>query len=352
VHINLFDYHLPPELIAQYPAKKRDGSRLMVLDRHTGQIEIHPFSSIINFLHKGDALVLNNTRVFKARLFGHRKTGGKVEIFLIRPIPAETTVGKSTPRAWEGMAQPSKRLDEGEEIWFGEKLNLKLEKRIVEGRWEIRFPSSKVEKQIISKFGHTPLPLYVKRPDELGDSRRYQTVFARRDKAEAVAAPTAGLHFTKALLTRIKKKGVKVVELTLNVGPGTFKPVKVDDIELHKIDAEQAMLNAKAAAILNKIRKAGGRIIAVGTTSVRTLESAPIKKGDIQPFDEGVDLFIRPGHKFRVTDSLLTNFHLPRSSLLILVSALAGRENILKAYDEAIRNQMRFYSYGDAMLIV
>lgn len=352
--INLFDYPLPPELIAQFPAKKRDASRLMVLDRQFGKTEFRPFASLINFLQKGDALVLNNTRVFKARLLGHRKSGAKVEVFLIRAVPVNAIAGKKglRTRLWEAMAQPSRRLKESEEVPFDDKHSLILQKDIGGGRWLVSFSSKKIEKSIISKFGHIPLPHYIKRSDVAGDSRRYQTVFARKDKAEAVAAPTAGLHFTKAFLNRIKKKGVKVVEVTLDVGPGTFKPVKVSNIEEHIIDAEKATLSVRAAAMLNKVRESGGRIIAVGTTSVRALESAPFTNGKVQPFSGDVDLFIKPGHNFRVVDSLLTNFHLPKSSLLILVSSFAGRELVLKAYEEAVKNEMKFYSYGDAMLII
>ncbi len=354
--IKLFDYLLPPELIAQYPAKKRDGSRLMVLDRQFGKSEIRPFVSLIDFLHKGDALVLNNTRVFKARLYGHRKTGAKVEVFLIRALPANSTAGTNRLRLrlrrWEAMAQPSRRLHESEEIIFDDKHSLMLQKDIGGGRWLVSFSSKKIEKSIISKFGHIPLPLYIKRQDASGDTRRYQTVFARKDKAEAVAAPTAGLHFTSAMLKKIKNKGVKIVEITLDVGPGTFKPVKTENIEEHKVDAENARLSARAAAALNQVRERGGRIIAVGTTTVRTLESAPLNNGRLQPFSGEVDLFIKPGHKFNIVNSLLTNFHLPRSSLLILIAAFAGRELALKAYQEAVKNELRFYSYGDAMLII
>ncbi len=352
--IKLFDYNLPPELIAQFPAKKRDQSRLMVLDRQFGKTEIHSFSKIVDFLQKGDALVINNTRVFRARLLGNRKTGAKVEVFLIRSLPANSTEGTMPlrRRVWEGLAQPSRRLDEKEEIWFDDKRHLLLEKKMEAGKWVISFPSGKIEKEIISKFGHMPLPLYIKRGDGISDSRRYQTVFAKKDKAEAIAAPTAGLHFTKALLAKIRKKGVKIVEITLDVGPGTFKPVKVENINDHIIEPERANLTLKAAGVLNKVREKGGRIIAVGTTSARTLESAPLKGGKIQPFSCDVNLFIRPGHKFKVVDSLLTNFHLPKSSLIILVSTFAGRESILGAYERAISESMRFYSYGDAMLIV
>ena len=352
--IKLFDYQLPPGFVAQFPAKKRDQSRLMVLDRQFGKTEVHPFAKIVDFLYKGDALVINNTRVFKARLLGHRKTGAKVEVFLTRALIENATEGTKglRPRVWEGMAQPSKRLDEKEEIWFGDRRSLFLEKNLGQGKWLISFPSKKIEKFIISRFGHTPLPLYIKRGDEFADSRRYQTVFARKDKAEAVAAPTAGLHFTKALLNKIKKKGVKLVEITLDVGPGTFKPVNVENIEEHIVDPERAALTPRATRVLNKVRENGGRIIAVGTTSARTLESAPLKEGRIQPFSGEVVLYIKPGHEFRIVDSLLTNFHLPKSSLLILVSAFAGRETVLGAYEKAVRENMRFYSYGDAMLIV
>lgn len=350
--ISLFDYNLPRELIAQFPSHKRDESRLMILNRATGTIETKLFKSIVDYLHKGDALVINNTRVFKARLLGNRRSGGKVEIFLTKKLPSRPVKVKNRPCLWEAMAHPSRRLKENEEIQFDKKSNLALEKEIGGGKWLVRFPSKVVEKRTIAKFGHTPLPHYIKRTDQRTDITRYQTVFARNDKADAVAAPTAGLHFTKALLDKIKKKGIKIVELTLDVGPGTFKPVKTDNIEEHKIEPEQATLSAKAAATLNKVKVNGGRIVAVGTTSVRTLESAPAKSGQIQPFSGPVDLYIRPGHKFKVVDLLVTNFHLPKSSLLILVCALAGREEALKAYEQAVKKEFRFYSYGDAMLII
>ncbi|HEX2896892.1 MAG TPA: tRNA preQ1(34) S-adenosylmethionine ribosyltransferase-isomerase QueA [candidate division Zixibacteria bacterium] len=350
--ISLFDYHLPRELIAQFPAEKRDESRLMILNRESGTIETKLFKSIVDYLQKGDALVINNTRVFKARLLGNRLSGGKVEIFLAKPLPSKPGKAKNGPRLWEAMAHPSRRLKENEEIQFGRKNSLVLEKDIGGGKWLVSFPSKEMQKRIVGKFGHMPLPHYIKRIDIKLDMSRYQTVFARKDKAEAVAAPTAGLHFTKALLAKIKKKGVKIIELTLDVGPGTFKPVKVENIDEHEIDPEQATLSAKAAATLNKIKKAGGRIIAVGTTSVRTLESAPIKSGQVQSFSGPIDLYIRPGHNFKAVDLLVTNFHLPRSSLLILVSAFAGREKVLKAYEQAVKKEFRFYSYGDAMLII
>lgn len=350
--ISLFDYHLPRELIAQFPAEKRDESRLMIFDRASGKIETKLFKSIVDYLHKGDALVINNTRVFKARLLGHRESGGKVEIFLAKQHSLKPGKTKIRLRLWEAMAHPSRRLKENEQIKFGLKNKLLLEKDLGEGKWLVSFPSKEIEKRVIAKFGHMPLPHYIKRMDKKSDMSRYQTVFARKDKAEAVAAPTAGLHFTKTLLKKLKKKGVKIVELTLDVGPGTFRPVKVDNIDEHKIEPEQATLSAKAAATLNKVKRAGGRIVALGTTSVRTLESASLISGQIQPFSKPVDLYIRPGHEFKVVNALVTNFHLPKSSLLILVCAFAGREEVLKAYELAVKEEFRFYSYGDAMLII
>lgn len=350
--IKLFDYHLPKELIAQYPPRRRGDSRLMVLYRESGETMIRPFGALTNYLKKGDALVINNTRVFKARLIGRRKTGAEVEIFLTRALSYHTTGGRNRLSRWEGLAQPSRRLREGEEIHFDVRHWITLDNNLGEGRWLVSFPSKEVERKIIGLFGHTPLPQYIRRDDEDSDEARYQTVFARKDRAAAVAAPTAGLHFTKHLLEKIKRRGVKIVEVTLDVGPGTFKPVKVQDIKKHTVDPEQATLTAKAATALNRVRTMGGRIFAVGSTSLRTLESAAIVNGEIQPFSGEVNLYIKLSYKFRVTDALLTNFHLPKSSLLILVSALVGREKVLEVYQEAIRNRMRFYSYGDAMLIL
>lgn len=349
--IKLFDYKLPPELIAQFPAKRRDQSRLMVLDRKTGYSEIRPFKSIIEYLNKGDALVVNNTRVFKARLIGHRSTGAEVEIFLVRDLAENPPDAKNSLSVWEGLVRPSRRLKVNERIWFNNSDSVTLVEQFDEGKWNIAFDSKASGKRIISKFGRVPLPHYIGRSQVIGDISRYQTVFARKDESKAVAAPTAGLHFTSLLLNKIKQKGVKVVELTLDVGPGTFKPVNVDDINNHRIDPEMATLSSKAAATINQVRMKKGRVIAVGTTSVRTLESAPIKNGQIESFSGQVNLYIKPGFKFKVVDSLVTNFHLPRSSLLILVSAFAGRDRILNAYKQAVENRMRFYSYGDAMLI-
>ena len=351
--VSLFDYYLPPELIAQFPARRRDTSRLMVLDRATDKTDIFPFRHILHYLKKGDALVVNTTKVFKARLFGRRATGARVEIFLIHPMSSAT---KRTSRMkpacrWEAFVSPSRRVKEDERILF-DSLGVLLQKDLGGGKWEVVFDSQSQCDTIISRFGHVPLPHYIKREDQPRDIRRYQTIFADKTKVGAVAAPTAGFHFTKSLLQTVKERGVKIIEVCLHVGPGTFKPVKVDNINDHIVDPEFAELSAKAALSLSEIKAKGGEVFAVGTTTVRTLESAKIINSEIQPFSKMVDLYIKPGFKFNVVDHLVTNFHLPKSSLLILVSAFAGRERILSAYEEAIENRLRFYSYGDAMLIL
>ncbi|MFQ6008997.1 MAG: tRNA preQ1(34) S-adenosylmethionine ribosyltransferase-isomerase QueA [Candidatus Zixiibacteriota bacterium] len=352
--IFLFNYDLPHELVAQFPTRRRDASRLMVLNRTTGKTGIHPFHHILHYLKKDDALVINTTKVFKARLFGRRPTGAKVEIFLIRPLNGAihrlNKAGEAGCR-WEAMVSPSRRVREGERISF-DQFNVVLAKDLGGGRWEVVFKSRSQCETIVRRFGHVPLPHYIKREDQPSDIRRYQTVFADKNKVGAVAAPTAGFHFTRSLLRTIQAKGVKIIEICLHVGPGTFKPVQVEDIDNHTVDPEFAELSPKAASQLNRVREEGGDIFAVGTTTVRTLESAKMKCGEIQPFSGLVDLYIKPGFRFRIVDHLITNFHLPRSSLLILVSAFAGRERILQAYQEAIQNKMRFYSYGDAMLIL
>lgn len=344
--ISQFDFHLPKELIAQSPSRSRSASRLLVLDRATGEITHEKFNAVLQHLKKGDALVLNNTKVFKARLWGHRVSGGKVEIFLVRRPDA--TVSEE----WEALVSPSRRVHVGERVMFDDQLGIVVGANLAPGRRLVQFDSKSSFHRILSTFGHVPLPHYINRPDEAGDLRRYQTVFADKTKVGAVAAPTAGFHFTKSLLEEIAAKGVKIAFVTLNVGPGTFKPVKTDRIEDHLVDPEFAELSPETAQRLNSVRKSGGRVFAVGTTSVRTLESAKIVNGEIQPFSEMVNLYIRPGFKFRIVNHIITNFHLPKSSLLILVSSFAGRERILDAYRSAIENGYHFYSYGDAMLIL
>ena len=342
-----FQYDLPKELIAQFPARKRSASRLMTLDRATGALAHGKFPDLLDRVQPGDAVVVNNTKVFKARLFGRRKTGGQVEIFLVRRRD------DGSPDLWEALAKPSRRLNPGEWLSFDGGEQVVLHQHLSGGLWlKPGFNSRSQGEKIIARYGHVPLPQYIKRPDESSDLRRYQTLFARKDKVGAVAAPTAGFHFTPAVLKNLKERGVKLFEITLHVGPGTFKPIVVDDIAQHAVDPEFAELPEDVADGLNAVCASGGKVFAVGTTSVRTLEAAKITKGMIQPFTGMVDLYIRPGFKFRVVDHLVTNFHLPGSSLLVLVSAFAGHERILEAYREAVRERYRFYSYGDAMLIL
>lgn len=346
MNLSLFDYHLPKELIAQSPTRSRSASRLMVLNRADKSVMHTQFAGIIDYLRKGDALIVNNTKVFKARLWGHRKTGGKIEVFLIRPT------ANCVAEQWEAFVSPSRRLHEDELILFDDRASIRLISHLGNGRWLIQFSSITSRRRILMRFGHVPLPHYINRDDTREDIRRYQTLFADRSRVGAVAAPTAGFHFTRPLLHQIGDLGVAIVPLTLHVGPGTFKPVKCERIEDHIIDPEFAEVSAAAATIINRVRKSGGRLFVVGTTSVRTLEAAPVNNDQIQPFSGMVDLYIRPGFPFKWTDHLITNFHLPKSSLLILVSAFADRERILSAYQIAIAERYRFYSYGDAMLIL
>lgn len=346
--IDLFDYDLPEALIAQYPSRKRDLSRLMVIDR-TEDIQaadVVPFARIVDYMQPGDALVVNNTKVFKARLWGRRQSGARVEVFLVRPVP------DTTDHRWLALVSPSRRVKPGEWIEFEGKRGVELVDYEGDGRWHVRFTSRTAQQRLIARYGHVPLPHYIRRTDQLSDIRRYQTVFADHDRVGAVAAPTAGFHFTRRLLDELDHKGIERIELTLHVGPGTFKPVTAERIEEHTVDPEFAELSPEAADAINRVRERSGKLFVVGTTSVRTLESAEIVDGNVQPLARMVDLYIRPGHQFQLVDHMITNFHLPKSSLLILVSAFAGRERMLAAYEKAIRERMRFYSYGDAMLIL
>jgi S-adenosylmethionine:tRNA ribosyltransferase-isomerase len=346
MNLSLFDYELPEGYIAYQPTRRRDGSKLMVLDRRSGIIDHRKFPSLIDYLGNGDGLVINNTRVFKARLFARRPTGGKVELFLLEEIKYE---GKN---CWQVLTHPTRRVKEGESLLFDDESAVQVIKKLPDGKTILKFKSKIEGNRVISKFGHVPLPIYIHRPDAKIDESRYQTVYADPRKAKAVAAPTAGLHFTEKILEKIGAKGVKIIPITLNVGYGTFKTIKSENINEHTIDPEFAEISKSSANAINKIRNNGGRIFAVGTTAVRTLESAPIIDGKIQPCSDFVDLYIKPGHQFKVVDHLITNFHLPKSSLLILVSAFAGREKILGAYKEAVKEKYRFFSYGDCMLIL
>ena len=340
-----YDYELPDELIAQHPVGERDTSRLMVLRRSDGQIEHAQFRDLPEFLSPKDCLVVNETRVIPARLKGYRPgTGGSVELLLVR----------QDGDLWETMARPGRRLRPGATVAFeDEDLRAVVEKVLPDGRRVVRFEGTADLEEVLERRGRVPLPPYIRRDDVPGDREQYQTVYARIPGA--VAAPTAGLHFTPGLLSRVGEMGVGVVPLLLHVGPGTFKPVVEEDLDRHEMDAEFYEVGAEAVERVNRCRSEGGRVVAVGTTSVRTLESAAaqVDGGWMLEAQSGwTRLFIRPPYAFRLTDVLITNFHLPRSSLLMLVSALAGREFMLEAYAEAVRERYRFYSYGDAMVIL
>jgi S-adenosylmethionine:tRNA ribosyltransferase-isomerase len=337
-----FDFVLPDELIAQHPAEPRDHSRLMVVHRRTGRWEHRVFADLPESLAPGDVLVRNNTRVLPARLLGHREaTGGKWEGLFLKAWP---------DGRWEILATTRGRPAVGESVVVGQGLRLVLESKREAGRWIVRPESDAPSAELLERHGQVPLPPYIRKGREGPDDRsRYQTLYAK--VPGAVAAPTAGLHFTDQVFRRLAERGVVWVDVTLHVGLGTFRPIEVEDIEDHALHAEWAELSPSIAGTLNQHRNAGGRIVAVGTTSARVLETAA-SAGTMQSFAGETALYLRPGHRFRGLDALLTNFHLPRSSLLVLVSALAGVELIRDAYAEAIRERYRFYSYGDAMLIL
>ena len=335
-----FYFHLPEELIAQHPLKERDKSRLMVIDKKTNEISHHHFYDIINFLEKGDCLVLNDTRVLPARIVGQRvDTGGSMEFLLLKRKDLDT---------WQALAKPGRRAKIGTQFEFGNGL-LKAEVIGIgeEGSRIIEFKYDGVFEDILDKLGQMPLPPYI--TPKLEDKERYQTVYSKH--TGSAAAPTAGLHFTDKLLNDIKVKGIEIAYVTLHVGLGTFRPVKVENIHEHKMHSEYYNIDKNTADIINNTKKNGGKVIAVGTTSCRTLESAAIEEGKIKESSGWTDIFIYPGYKFKIIDSLITNFHLPESSLIMLVSALAGRENIMKSYKIAIDEKYRFFSFGDAMLI-
>lgn len=339
-----FDYNLPKELIAQYPSPSRDGSKLLILDRGSGLIQHRIFKDLPLFLKKGDILVLNDTKVFKGRLLGHREGfDGKIEILL---------TDKIEKNLYACLGRPSRKLKEGTKIIF-DGGRLKAEICGEEGDFKlIDFKADDNLHRRLEEIGRVPLPPYIKREPDRKDEIRYQTVYAR--KVGAIAAPTAGLHFTEALIREVMGRGVDVVSLTLHVGYATFKPVTQVDITRHKMHKEYFEISKETADKINNAAKNGGRIIAVGTTTCRALESAALKRGRQYAVASGkasTRLFIYPGYKFKITEALLTNFHFPRTSLLLLVSAFAGRKNILHSYDQAIKNGYRFYSYGDAMLI-
>ena len=342
MHLTDFDYELPENLIAQGPLEQRSGSRMLIVDRAAAAFSDDVFAAFPNMLREGDVLVLNNTRVFPARLLGRSETGAAIEVFLIREL---------SPLVWETLARPARRLRPGKRLAFGDRLAAEVLDRIEDGRVVVRFEPDGDFDEVLDETGKTPLPPYIKRDQALYDDReRYQTVFAR--KRGAIAAPTAGLHFTDDVLAEVRRSGVVVTEITLHVGYGTFEPVRVDDLSEHRVMPEHFEMPAETARILNEARGERRRIVAVGTTTTRALETQ-LARGEEFTAGNGVaDLTITPGYRFRAVGGLLTNFHLPKSSLLILVSTFGGHELIMNAYKHAVAAGYRFYSYGDCMLIL
>lgn len=336
-----FDFHLPAELIAQTPAEPRDASRLMVVHRDTGELEHRVFSDLAALVPAGDALVVNRSRVLRARLLGRRPSGAPAEVLLLRPLG---------DHRWEAMVSPGGKLRPGRRVEVAGDLSVEI-LEITERRTRIvRLDSPLPDDVAIDRHGHVPLPPYIARADSPDDAERYQTVFAR--ETGSVAAPTAGLHFTPGLLADLERRGVRRAEVLLHVGAGTFKPVEVEDPARHVMHEERFVVPAETARIVNETRASGGSIWAAGTTSVRALESSVNDDGTLRASEGETRIFIRPGYRFRIVDHLITNFHLPRSTLLMLVAAFAGFETTRRAYEEAVRARYRFYSYGDAMVIV
>ncbi len=337
--VNEFDYELPEELIAQDPLEDRASSRLLILDKETGQLQHRTFRDIREEIHPGDCLVINNTRVIPARLYGTREgTGALVEVLLLKRIGGDL---------WETLVRPGKKARPGMVLDFGGQMKGTVEDIVEDGNRRIRFSYEGIFEEILDRLGEMPLPPYI--THKLKDRERYQTVYAKYDGS--AAAPTAGLHFTQELLEEIRAKGVRIAEITLHVGLGTFRPVKVDKVEEHHMHSEFYQVSEEAADLVNRTRAEGGRIIAVGTTSCRTLESASDEAGVLHAGSGNTDIFIYPGYQFKIVDALITNFHLPKSTLMMLVSALAGKDNIMHAYQEAIRERYRVFSFGDAMFI-
>lgn len=335
-----FNFHLPEELIAQDPLLDRSSSRLLVLDRETGDIEHQRFHQVIDYLQEGDCLVLNDTKVLPARLIGSREgTGAKVELLLLK---------RGEDDVWEALVKPGKKARPGMRIIFGEGLLIGEVLEVVEeGNRLIKFHYEGIFEEVLDQLGEMPLPPYI--THQLEDKNRYQTVYA--DNPGSAAAPTAGLHFTPELLVQIKAKGVDIAKVTLHVGLGTFRPVKVDNVLEHHMHSEFYQVEQDAADKINKAKQNGGRVICVGTTSCRTIESAAKEDGTMQACSGWTEIFIYPGYKFKVLDMLITNFHLPESTLIMLVSALAGQEQVLNAYEQAVKERYRFFSFGDAMII-
>ena len=335
-----FWYDLPEELIAQTPLEKRDNSRLCVLDRITGQVTHKHFYDILDYLKPGDCLVMNDSRVLPARLLGKRPTGGAVEVLLLRDLGE---------KKWECLCKPGRKMQVGNEVIFGDgELTAKVVEVQETGNRVIEFQYEGIFLEVLERLGKMPLPPYIKA--ELMDQERYQTVYSR--EVGSAAAPTAGLHWTPELLEKAREKGIKTAFVTLHVGLGTFRPVQVENVLEHHMHSELCMINEETAAILNETKANGGRIICVGTTSCRTLESLVNQDGSFSAASKWTDIFIYPGYSFMAMDGLITNFHLPESTLVMLVSAFAGKENVMSAYEEAVRQRYRFFSFGDAMCII
>ena len=335
-----FDYILPEELIAQTPIEKRDMSRLMVLNMEKQTIEHKIFSNVIDYLEKGDCLVINNTKVIPARLYGKKITGANVEFLLLKQIEGDI---------WESIVRPGNKLKPGTKVFFGDGI---LEAEVLDimpgGTRKVRFIYEGIFNEILDKIGLMPLPPYIH--EELKERNRYQTIYAKHEGS--AAAPTAGLHFTEDLLKKIEEKGIKVAKVTLHVGIGTFRPVKEENVEEHEMHSEHFYIKEEDVKKINETKKNGKRVISVGTTSCRVLESISDNNGYVSEIEGDTSIYIYPGYKFKCIDGLITNFHLPKSTLLMLVSALAGREYILKAYNEAVKQRYRFFSFGDAMIII
>ncbi|NFN92914.1 MULTISPECIES: tRNA preQ1(34) S-adenosylmethionine ribosyltransferase-isomerase QueA [unclassified Clostridium] len=340
MNVKDFDFYLPEELIAQHPLEKRDTSRLMVLDKETGEISHKNFYDIIDYLNEGDTLVLNNTRVMPARLIGEKEgTGGKIEFLLLKRVEKDR---------WECLAKPGKSARVGRKFTFGDG---KLKAEVVEvkdnGNRIVEFYYEGIFEEVLDSLGEMPLPPYIH--ERLEDRERYQTVYSKENGS--AAAPTAGLHFTEELLHKIKDRGINIAYVTLHVGLGTFRPVKVDTIEDHEMHSEYYHLSKEDAEVINATKKRGNKVISVGTTSTRTLETIADEDGNVKETNGWTNIFIYPGYKFKVVDRLITNFHLPESTLIMLVSTLAGKEHVMNAYEEAVKEKYRFFSFGDAMFI-
>ena len=334
-----FWYDLPEELIAQTPLEKRDTSRLLVLNRESGEVEHKHFYDILEYLKPGDCLVMNDSRVLPARLLGHRPTGGAVEVLLLRDLG---------DKRWECLCKPGRKMQVGSQVIFGNgELTAAVTEVKEDGNRVVEFRYEGIFLEVLERLGKMPLPPYIKA--ELADQERYQTVYSK--EVGSAAAPTAGLHFTRELLEKIRAKGIKTAFVTLHVGLGTFRPVKAENIHEHHMHSELCMMSAETADILNQTKAEGGRIICVGTTSCRTLESLVNDDGSFEAKSKWTEIFIYPGYQFKAMQGLITNFHLPESTLVMLVSAFAGRENVLSAYNEAVKERYRFFSFGDAMFI-